>query len=108
LDDLDPAVRERVTNRANLILGTALSARKLLAAAEIVLEYTLPGLVRGTLGLMVGAGASSKSTLALYAAISVALGRDVFGVFPDFAFTVARHEGWPVSDSKDVRSLARG
>src|SRR6188508_799789 len=22
--------------------------------------------------------------------------------------TVARHEGWPVSDSKDVRSLARG
>jgi transposase len=21
---------------------------------------------------------------------------------------VARHEGWPVSDSKDVRSLARG
>jgi RecA-family ATPase len=49
---------------------------------------------------MVGAGASSKSTLALYAAISVALGRDVFGVFPDFSFTRGRVIFLSLEDAK--------
>lgn len=84
------ARENRVIARADSILGTALSARTLLTAPDIELEYVLPGLVRGTLGIVVGTGASSKSMLALYMGISVALGRDLFGLFPDHKFQRGR------------------
>lgn len=83
-------VRQRVVSRAEAIMRSALSAQALLQAEDIELEYVLPGLVRGTLGLVVGAGASSKSMLALYSAICVALGRDIFGIFPDHKFSRGR------------------
>lgn len=86
----DEALRQRVTGRAEAIMRSAISAEAVIKGEDIRLEYILPGLVRGTLGLVVGTGASSKSMLALYAAISVALGRDLFGLFPDHEFIRGR------------------
>lgn len=84
------ARRQKVLERAEAIMRTAVSAEGLIQSDDIQLEYVLPGLVRGTLGLVVGGGSSSKSMLALYLAISVALGRDVFGLFPDHQFKRGR------------------
>ncbi|WP_424138815.1 AAA family ATPase [Roseomonas chloroacetimidivorans] len=84
------ARRRRVIDRVEALLLTAVSAEALIQQDDIKLEYVLPGLVRGTLGLIVGGGSSSKSMLALYLAISVALGRDVFGLLPDHEFTRGR------------------
>jgi regulatory protein RepA len=44
-------------------------------------DLVLPGLSAGTVGIIAGAGASSKSMLALQAAISVAAGADLFSLF---------------------------
>ena len=45
------------------------------------LDFVLPGLLRGTIGLLVGAGGSGKSFVALQSAISRAVGDDVFGIW---------------------------
>ncbi len=45
------------------------------------LDFVLPGFLRGTIGLLVGAGGSGKSFLALQSAISRAIGEDVFGIW---------------------------
>jgi RecA-family ATPase len=52
----------------------------LLASPPPVLQFVLPGLLGGTLGLLVSAGGLGKSMLALEVAASIAVGRDVFGV----------------------------
>ena len=43
-------------------------------------DYVLPGMLSGTVGMVVGAGATGKSMWTVEAAISIACGRDVFGV----------------------------
>jgi len=53
----------------------------LLAAPPPPLEFVLPGLLPGTMGLLVSAGGVGKSMLALEIAASIAIGRDVFGLF---------------------------
>ncbi len=45
------------------------------------LDFVLPGFLRGTIGLLVGAGGSGKSFIALQSAISRAVGEDVFGIW---------------------------
>jgi regulatory protein RepA len=52
----------------------------LLASPPPLLQFVLPGLLGGTLGLLVSAGGLGKSMLALEIAASIAVGRDVFGV----------------------------
>lgn len=44
------------------------------------LDFVLPGMISGTVGLLVGMGSAGKSMLAIQIAISVAAGKDVFGV----------------------------
>lgn len=44
------------------------------------LDMVIVGMVAGTVGLLVGMGSAGKSMLAIQIAISVACGRDVFGV----------------------------
>jgi RecA-family ATPase len=44
------------------------------------LDFVLPGLLAGTVGLLVGAGGCGKSMLAAEMACSVAAGADVFGI----------------------------
>lgn len=47
------------------------------------LDFVLPGLLPGTLGLLIAPGATGKSTLTLEVALSIALGRPVAGgLFP--------------------------
>ncbi|WP_133489641.1 helicase RepA family protein [Aliiroseovarius marinus] len=45
------------------------------------LDFVLPGLLAGTVGLLVAPGSVGKSFLALEFCISIAAGRDVFGLF---------------------------
>ena len=45
------------------------------------LDMVIPGMVAGTVGLLVGMGSAGKSMLAIQIGISVACGRDVFGIF---------------------------
>lgn len=45
------------------------------------LDFVLPGLVAGTVGLIGGAGGVSKSFFSLQTCVSIALGRDVFGLW---------------------------
>lgn len=98
---VDDARRQRVVNRADAIMRTALSAHELLGADDVQLTYVLPGLVQGTLGLIVGSGSSSKSMLTLHVAISVALGQDVFHLFPGFQFTRGRVIFLSLEDARD-------
>lgn len=44
------------------------------------LDFVLPGMVAGTVGLIVGMGSAGKSMLAIQIGLSVAAGRDLFGV----------------------------
>lgn len=48
--------------------------------APTPLDFVLPGMVAGTVGLIVGMGSAGKSMLALQIGLSVAAGRDLFGV----------------------------
>jgi len=43
-------------------------------------DYVLPGMLSGTVGIMVAAGSTGKSMWVLEAAMSIAAGRDVFGI----------------------------
>ena len=45
------------------------------------LDYVLPGLVAGTVGMLFAAGSTGKSFLALQTAFSVALGKDSFNIW---------------------------
>lgn len=44
------------------------------------LDFVIPGMVAGTVGLIVGMGSAGKSMLAIQIGLSVAAGRDLFGV----------------------------
>ena len=48
--------------------------------APAPLDFVLPGMVAGTVGLIVGMGSAGKSMLAIQIGLSVAAGRDLFGV----------------------------
>ncbi|MFC6499716.1 AAA family ATPase [Gemmobacter lanyuensis] len=48
-------------------------------------DFVLPGLVAGSLGVVVAPGGVGKSMLMLQTAISIALGRDVYGIWSDGA-----------------------
>lgn len=48
-----------------------------------VLDFVFPGYLSNTVGVIVAPGSTGKSMLALQLLISVALGRDIFGLFPD-------------------------
>lgn len=50
------------------------------AEAPAPLDFVLPGMVAGTVGLIVGMGSAGKSMLAIQIGLSVAAGRDLFGV----------------------------
>lgn len=52
---------------------------KALSEAQLPLDFVLPGLLPQTFGLLVAAGATGKSRLALDIAVSIALGRQVAG-----------------------------
>ena len=45
------------------------------------LDFVWPGFLRGTVGVIVAAGSTGKSFFALQAAMSIAAGRDLFGLF---------------------------
>lgn len=47
------------------------------------LDFIFPGFLSNTVGVIVAPGSTGKSMLALQLLISVALGRDIFGLFPD-------------------------
>lgn len=53
-----------------------LDVRDVLGSPPPELDFVLPGLLRGTIGMLVSAGGTGKSMLTLQWAISVALGRD--------------------------------
>lgn len=55
-----------------------LDIRKIYKNPRPTLEFVLPGMLAGTVALLVGPGGVSKSYLALQTAISIALGRDIF------------------------------
>jgi RecA-family ATPase len=54
--------------------------RAVLAAEPPELDFVFPGLLAGTIGVLVGAGGTGKSLLSLGIGMSVAAGRDVWGV----------------------------
>ena len=60
---------------------TRLNVLKCLRTVPPPLEMVIPGMVAGTVGLLVGMGSAGKSMLAIQIGISVACGRDVFGIF---------------------------
>lgn len=60
-----------------------LDIRKIYKNPRPTLEFVLPGMLAGTVALLVGPGGVSKSYLALQTAISIALGRDIFHLWSD-------------------------
>jgi RecA-family ATPase len=58
-----------------------ISPQSVFAAAMPTMTMALPGLLAGTIGLIVGPGGVSKSMLALQTSVSVAVGRDVWNLW---------------------------
>lgn len=78
-DDLMP--NEAPSGEHRLDLSKRISWRKAVGEIPPPLDMVVPGLQAGKVGVIGGAGASSKTMLALQAAISVAGGSDFFGLF---------------------------
>lgn len=58
-----------------------LDLRSVFATQPPPLDFVLPGLVAGTTGVLVAAGGTGKSMLSLQTAVSIACGRDLFGIW---------------------------
>lgn len=74
------------------------------SAPPPLIDYVIPGLVRGTTGIIVASGGTGKSFAALELALSIAVGRDVFGLIgedpaPDRAAILA------IEDPPDIIQL---
>jgi hypothetical protein len=58
-----------------------LDLRSVFATQPPPLDFVLPGLVAGTTGVLVASGGTGKSMLSLQTAVSIACGRDLFGIW---------------------------
>lgn len=65
----------------NTFYSWRLDVSKAIGTKPAQLDFVLPGLLAGTVGLLVAPGSVGKSFLALEFCISIATGRDVFGLF---------------------------
>ena len=50
-------------------------------ADPLPLDFVLPGLIRKSVGVLVAAGSTGKSFLAVEACMTIAAGKDIFGLF---------------------------
>lgn len=66
------------------------------------LDFTLPGFLHRTAGIIVAPGSTGKSIFSLQLAISVCLGRDVFGIFDGEQITQGRVVIINVEDPREI------
>lgn len=67
----------------NKIAAATFSVDELLKCTAEPLDFVLPGLLIGTVSLLLGAGGVGKSNFAVQTSISVGIGRDVFNLWGD-------------------------
>lgn len=68
-------------NDLEMFVSTRLSFQEAMMNREPVLEFLLPGMLRGTVALLVGPGGTGKSWAMLQTCISVACGLDIWGLW---------------------------
>ncbi len=66
------------------------------------LEFILPGFLRKTVGVLVAAGSTGKSFYAIQACMSIAAGRDIFGLFGGAEITAGNVAYVALEDPREV------
>lgn len=77
-DDKERA--KKIADMSKMVADNSLDLETAMTT-DVELDYVLPGFLRKTVGIMVAPGATGKSYVSLQLAISIALGKDVFGLF---------------------------
>lgn len=75
-----PSLAVPQTPKAPAPWGDYLDVAAALSAPPPTLDFVLPGLLAGTMGVLVSPGGAGKSLLALELAVSIAAGRDIWHV----------------------------